>query len=154
MLLVKYLKQFFLLAQLLKQAPNLRFYQPRRINLSYIVSTNLIFSLLSHLLHPGTTRAIIPLLNQMGIRALSIGVNGATSPADVPPVFLWKNGNYSLVTLYHPGDWCLSKINTCVLGNHLLTGDSIRLSKYAPKSKTNYSNHYVMPVFWGYRLIF
>lgn len=51
---------------------------------------------------PGTTRAIIPILKKMGISALSIGVNGATAPAAVPPVFLWKNGNDSLITLYHP----------------------------------------------------
>ncbi|KAH3812032.1 hypothetical protein DPMN_140453, partial [Dreissena polymorpha] len=51
---------------------------------------------------PGTTRAVIPLLKKLGVQALSIGVNGATSPADVPPVFLWKSGNESLVTLYHP----------------------------------------------------
>ncbi|XP_060574860.1 uncharacterized protein LOC132732460, partial [Ruditapes philippinarum] len=51
---------------------------------------------------PGTTQAIIPILKKMGISALSIGVNGATCPAAVPPVFLWKNGNQSLITLYHP----------------------------------------------------
>ncbi|XP_053402120.1 uncharacterized protein LOC123550399 isoform X2 [Mercenaria mercenaria] len=51
---------------------------------------------------PGTTQAVIPVLKKMGISALSIGVNGATCPAAVPPVFLWKNGNQSLITLYHP----------------------------------------------------
>ncbi|XP_052819190.1 uncharacterized protein LOC128245032 [Mya arenaria] len=54
---------------------------------------------------PGTTKAIIPILNKLGIHAMSIGVNGATAPADVPPVFLWKNGNSSLITLYHPGGY-------------------------------------------------
>lgn len=51
---------------------------------------------------PGTTKAVIPILKKLGISALSIGVNGATCPAAVPPVFLWKNGNESLITLYHP----------------------------------------------------
>ena len=54
-------------------------------------------------LYLGTTQAIIPILKKLGIAALSIGVNGATNPAAVPPVFLWKNGNDSIITLYHPG---------------------------------------------------
>lgn len=51
---------------------------------------------------PGTTKAVIPVLKKMGVSALSVGVNGATAPAAVPPVFLWTNGNDSLITLYHP----------------------------------------------------
>ena len=48
----------------------------------------------------GTTKAIILIMDKMGIAALSIGVNGATVPASVPqvlpnsqPVFMWKTGN-------------------------------------------------------------
>ena len=62
------------------------------------------------LLFTGTTKAIIPIMDKMGIAALSIGVNGATVPASVPqvfpdsqPVFMWKTGNSSLLTFYHPG---------------------------------------------------
>lgn len=51
----------------------------------------------------GTTKAVLPILEKMGIEALSIGVNGATVPANVPPVFMWKSGNSSMLTLYHPG---------------------------------------------------
>ena len=52
---------------------------------------------------PGTTKAILPILDKMGIAALSIGVNGATTPAALPPVFMWNYRNTSLITLYHPG---------------------------------------------------
>lgn len=58
---------------------------------------------------PGTTKAVIPILEKMGVAALSIGVNGATVPASVPqvlpnspPVFMWKSGNSSMLTFYHP----------------------------------------------------
>ncbi|WAR11643.1 hypothetical protein MAR_025823 [Mya arenaria] len=62
-------------------------------------------SMLEFAMQLRTTKAIIPILNKLGIHAMSIGVNGATAPADVPPVFLWKNGNSSLITLYHPGGY-------------------------------------------------
>ena len=51
----------------------------------------------------GTTKAVIPILEKMGIEAISIGVNGATTPASVPPVFRWQSGNSSVLALYHPG---------------------------------------------------
>lgn len=35
---------------------------------------------------PGMTRSVIPLLARHGIQALSVGVNGATSPPAVPKV--------------------------------------------------------------------
>ena len=52
---------------------------------------------------PGTTEAIIPILEKMGIEAISIGVNAATVPSNVPPVFRWLSGNSSVLALYHPG---------------------------------------------------
>lgn len=54
---------------------------------------------------PGTTQAILPILHKMGVKALSIGVNGATTPAALPPVFMWRYMNTSLMTLYHPGGY-------------------------------------------------
>ncbi|KAL4235485.1 hypothetical protein ACF0H5_007120 [Mactra antiquata] len=51
---------------------------------------------------PGTTISMIPIFKKMGISALSIGVNQATTPAAVPNVFMWKNGNESILTFYHP----------------------------------------------------
>jgi len=55
---------------------------------------------------PGHTRAIIGPLAEHGVKLLDIGVNSASTPADVPPVFLWKNpGGSGLVVMYHPRDY-------------------------------------------------
>ena len=51
---------------------------------------------------PGHTRGIIAPLADQGVRFLDIGVNSASTPADVPPVFLWKDpGGNSLAVMYH-----------------------------------------------------
>jgi hypothetical protein len=51
---------------------------------------------------PGHTRAIVAPLAAEGVKFLDIGVNSASTPPDVPPLFLWKDpqGN-SLVVMYH-----------------------------------------------------
>src|SRR5215472_9752832 len=51
---------------------------------------------------PGHTRAIIGALAGKGVTFLDIGVNSASTPPDVPPLFLWKDaaGN-SLIVMYH-----------------------------------------------------
>lgn len=51
---------------------------------------------------PGHTRGIIAPLAAGGVKFLDIGVNSASTPPDVPPLFLWKDpaGN-SLVVMYH-----------------------------------------------------
>jgi hypothetical protein len=51
---------------------------------------------------PGHTRAIIGPLVAHGVKLLDIGVNSASTPPDVPPVFRWKDaaGN-ALAMLYH-----------------------------------------------------
>ncbi len=49
---------------------------------------------------PGHTKGIVPLLAKHGIRLLHIGVNGASALVDVPPCFLWKNGNSEIVVIY------------------------------------------------------
>jgi len=55
---------------------------------------------------PGHTRAIIGPLADHGVKFLDIGVNSASTPPDVPPVFLWKasDGN-SLIVMYHLHDY-------------------------------------------------
>src|SRR5208337_5559648 len=51
---------------------------------------------------PGHTRAIISPLAKHGIGFLDIGVNDASAPALVPPIFLWKGpGGQSLPVMYH-----------------------------------------------------
>ena len=53
---------------------------------------------------PGTTRAVIPVLAQVGVTAFSIGVNGASTPPFVPRVFLWKDeeSGMSMPQMVHP----------------------------------------------------
>ena len=53
---------------------------------------------------PGHTRGLIPPLARHGIGFLDIGVNDASTPADVPPIFLWKDpSGASLPVMYHLG---------------------------------------------------
>ncbi len=55
---------------------------------------------------PGHTRGIIPPLAAGDISLLDIGVNGASTPPDVPEVFLWKNPDgSSLPMVYHRHDY-------------------------------------------------
>lgn len=49
---------------------------------------------------PGHTKSIVPLLARHGIKLLHIGVNGASALVDVPPCFLWKNGDSEVVVIY------------------------------------------------------
>ena len=52
---------------------------------------------------PGHTRAIIGPLSDHGVKFLNIGVNSASTPPDVPPIFLWKDPEgRSLAMMYHP----------------------------------------------------
>ena len=49
---------------------------------------------------PGHTKGLVPLLAKHGIKLLHIGVNGASALVDVPPCFLWKNGESEVVVIY------------------------------------------------------
>jgi hypothetical protein len=51
---------------------------------------------------PGHTRGIIPPLARHGVTFLEIGVNGGSTAAQLPPVFLWKDpGGATLDVMYH-----------------------------------------------------
>ena len=53
---------------------------------------------------PGHTRGLIAPLAAQGVKFLDIGVNDASTPAEVPPLFLWKApGGATLVVMYHHG---------------------------------------------------
>jgi len=53
---------------------------------------------------PGHTRGLIAPLAAQGVKFLDIGVNDASTPAEVPPLFLWKApGGSALVVMYHHG---------------------------------------------------
>lgn len=52
---------------------------------------------------PGHTRAIVGVLAEHGVKFLDIGVNSASTPPDVPPLFLWKDPQgRPLTVMYHP----------------------------------------------------
>jgi hypothetical protein len=51
---------------------------------------------------PGHTRGLIAPLAQHGVEFLEIGVNGGSTVAKVPPIFLWKSpSGVSLPVMYH-----------------------------------------------------
>jgi hypothetical protein len=53
---------------------------------------------------PGHTRGLIAPLATRGVKFLDIGVNDASTPAEVPSLFLWKApGGSTLVVMYHHG---------------------------------------------------
>lgn len=53
---------------------------------------------------PGHTRGLIAPLAAHGVKFLDIGVNDASTPAELPPLFVWKDSNgATLVVMYHHG---------------------------------------------------
>jgi hypothetical protein len=51
---------------------------------------------------PGHTRGIVGALAANGVKFLDIGVNSASTPPDVPPIFVWKDAaGRSLIVMYH-----------------------------------------------------
>jgi hypothetical protein len=54
---------------------------------------------------PGHTRGIVPLLQANGVQLLHIGVNPASMPPDVPPVFLWQAPDNSRVAVMYQSDY-------------------------------------------------
>jgi hypothetical protein len=53
---------------------------------------------------PGHTRGLVAPLAAQGVRFLDIGVNDASTPAKLPPLFLWKDSNGEmLAVMYHHG---------------------------------------------------
>ena len=55
---------------------------------------------------PGHTRGIVPLLAEAGVRFLHIGVNPASTPPEVPAVFVWRHTTGAeVVVMYHKGSY-------------------------------------------------
>lgn len=50
---------------------------------------------------PGHCRAIVPLMHKANLAFLHIGVNGASTPPDVVPLFRWRADNSELIVMYH-----------------------------------------------------
>ena len=54
---------------------------------------------------PGHTRSIVPILAHNGIGLLHIGVNPASMPPDVPPVFAWHGPEGSRIAVLYQKDY-------------------------------------------------
>ncbi len=54
---------------------------------------------------PGHTRGIIPILAKNGIEFLHIGVNSASMPPDVPPLFVWRAPDGSEVEVMYQKEY-------------------------------------------------
>jgi hypothetical protein len=54
---------------------------------------------------PGHTRSIVPLLAKNKIEFLQIGVNPASTPPDVPPLFRWRSPDGSEITVMYQKDY-------------------------------------------------
>ncbi|HEV2485964.1 MAG TPA: DUF5054 domain-containing protein [Terracidiphilus sp.] len=78
---------------------------------------------------PGHTRGIIPPLAKHGVTFLEIGVNGGSTVAQLPPIFLWKDpSGASLPMMYH---WDYSGI-VRVPGSDLALATSVRGDNSGP----------------------
>ena len=53
---------------------------------------------------PGMTRSVLPILSTAGVQAISVGVNGASMPPNVPRVFMWRDpvSNVTVPSMWHP----------------------------------------------------
>ena len=54
---------------------------------------------------PGHTRSIVSFLSDAGIRLLHVGVNGASTVPDVPPIALWKNSDGKSIILVYQKEY-------------------------------------------------
>jgi hypothetical protein len=56
---------------------------------------------------PGMTRSVLPVLYENGIRALTFGVNGESSPPSFPSAFVWRDNTsgVELLGMMHPGGY-------------------------------------------------
>ena len=60
---------------------------------------------------PGHTRGLIAPLVEQGVTFLDIGVNGGSTPAELPPLFVWKDPNgASMVVMYHHEYGSISRV--------------------------------------------
>lgn len=66
---------------------------------------------------PGMTRSVIPLLNKVGVRAITVGVNGGSSPPAVSSAFIWKDvqSGFDILAMWHPGGYGGIDLSDCVI---------------------------------------
>lgn len=62
---------------------------------------------------PGHTIAMLPELVRAGIRYMHIGINGASRPVSVPPLFRWKYGDDEIIVDYSAYYGLVSSFDGC-----------------------------------------
>jgi hypothetical protein len=69
---------------------------------------------------PGLTRAAIPLLRKSGVKAVSVGENGACADVNVPPIFLWRDNatETEVIAMYHPRGYGVDDKETAANDNN------------------------------------
>lgn len=87
---------------------------------------------------PGHTISLVPILAKAGIKLLHIGVNGASALPDVPPCFLWKNGDHEMIVIYdgsYGGSYKSDLIDDILYLDH-------SLDNHGPRSTGDVLAHY------------
>ena len=65
---------------------------------------------------PGLTRAAIPLLAKEGVKAITVGENGACAPVNVPNIFMWRDNatQTEMLTMFHPRGYGRRRLSSSV----------------------------------------
>ena len=88
---------------------------------------------------PGHTRGLISPLADHGVNFLDIGVNGGSTPADLPPLFLWKDPDgASMVVMYHHEYGSIA----CVPGSDLAMAVVVRGDNSGPHTPQEIADIY------------
>jgi len=88
---------------------------------------------------PGHTRGLIAPLSERGINFLDIGVNGGSTPAEVPPLFVWKDPDgASMVVMYHHEYGSIA----CVPGSDLAIAIVVRGDNSGPHTPQEITDIY------------
>lgn len=88
---------------------------------------------------PGHTRGLIAPLSERGVNFLDIGVNGGSTPAEVPPLFVWKDPDgASMVVMYHHEYGSIA----CVPGSDLAIAVVVRGDNSGPHTPQEITDIY------------
>ena len=88
---------------------------------------------------PGHTRGLISPLADHGVNFLDIGVNGGSTPADLPPLFVWKDPDgASMVVMYHHEYGSIA----CVPGSDLAIAVVVRGDNSGPHTPQEIADIY------------
>ena len=83
---------------------------------------------------PGCTRAVVPLLADTGVRAISIGMNDAVSPPGVPRSFVWRDvaSGKEVLAFYHFNGYGGTEAADCVIAGEAAIATAWRVDNSGP----------------------